>query len=167
MVQTTDLDEVWFIVSPQNPFKKNQSLLHEFDRLDMVTAAIEDNQKLRVSDIEFNLPKPSYTIDSLTYLSDKHPQNTFVLIIGEDNLDQFTNWKNHEQILANFSLYVYPRPASSNCTLKNHAKVRMVEAPLLEISATYIRSMIKQEKSIQYLVSKKVEEIILARKYYI
>lgn len=167
MVETTDLDEIWYVVSPQNPFKKNQSLLHEFDRLDMVTAAIHDNPKFRVSDIEFNLPKPSYTIDTLTYLSDKYPQHTFVLIIGEDNLSQFTNWKNHEQILANFPLYVYPRPDSTDSTLQNHPQVKMVEAPLIEISATYIRNLIKQEKSIRYLVSEQVEELILARKYYI
>ena len=167
MIQTTDLSEVWYVVSPQNPFKKNQSLLHEFDRLDMVTAAIHDNPQFRVSDIEFNLPKPSYTIDTLTYLSDKYPHHTFVLIIGEDNLTQFTNWKNHEQILANFSLYVYPRPTTIHSVLKEHANIRMVDAPLLEISATYIRNLIKQQKSIRYLVSEKVEELILARKYYI
>lgn len=167
MVETTDLDEVWYVVSPQNPFKKNQSLLHEFDRLDMVTAAIHDNPKFRASDIEFNLPKPGYTIDTLTYLSDRYPHHSFVLIIGEDNLMQFTNWKNYEQILANFSLYVYPRPTASSSPLKEHMNVQMVDAPLLEVSATYIRNLIKQEKSIRYLVSEKVEELILARKYYI
>lgn len=167
MVETTDLDEVWYVVSPQNPFKKNQSLLHEFDRLDMVMAAIHDNPKFRACDIEFNLPKPSYTIDTLTYLSDKYPQHTFVLIIGEDNLAQFTNWKNYEQILANFSLYVYPRPETSDSVFKDHPAIKMVDAPLIEISATYIRNLIKQEKSIRYLVSDKVAELISARKYYI
>ncbi len=166
MAETTDLDEVWYVVSPQNPFKKNQSLLHEFDRYDMVAAAIADNPAFRVSDIEFNLPKPSYTIDTLTYLSDKYPQHAFVLIIGEDNLDQFTNWKNHEQILAQYELYVYPRPDSSENTLRTHPKVKLVDAPLLEISATYIRSLVNNGKSIRYLVSKDVEELILSRKYY-
>ncbi len=166
MAETTDLQEVWYVVSPQNPFKKNQSLLHEFDRFDMVTAAIFDNPKLRASDIEFNLPKPSYTIDTLTYLSDKYPQHTFVLIIGEDNLEQFKNWKNFEQILQQYELYVYPRPVAANSELHKHSKVRMVEAPLLEISATYIRSLVKQGKSIRYLVSKEVEELILSRKFY-
>lgn len=166
MAETTDLDEVWYVVSPQNPFKKNQSLLHEFDRYDMVAAAIADNPAFRVSDIEFNLPKPSYTIDTLTYLSDKYPQHAFVLIIGEDNLDQFTNWKNHEQILAQYELYVYPRPDSSNNVLRTHAKVKLVDAPLLEISATYIRSLASKGKSIRYLVSKEVEELISSRKYY-
>ncbi|MGN6646333.1 MAG: nicotinate (nicotinamide) nucleotide adenylyltransferase [Cytophaga sp.] len=166
MTETTDLDEVWYVVSPQNPFKKNQSLLHEFDRYDMVAAAIADNPAFRVSDIEFNLPKPSYTIDTLTYLSDKYPQHAFVLIIGEDNLDQFTNWKNYEQILAQYELYVYPRPDSSNNVLREHPKVKLVDAPLLEISATYIRNLVNKGKSIRYLVSKEVEELILSRKYY-
>ena len=166
MAQTTDLDEVWYVVSPQNPFKKNQSLLHEFDRLDMVTAAINDNPKLRVSDIEFNLPKPSYTIDTLSYLSDKYPHHTFALIIGEDNLAQFKNWKNYEQILAQYALYVYPRPNAADSDIRQHPSVRIVDAPLLEISATYIRGLIKQEKSIHYLVSKEVEELILSRKYF-
>jgi nicotinate-nucleotide adenylyltransferase len=166
MAETTDLNEVWYVVSPQNPFKKNQSLLHEFDRYDMVAAAIADNPAFRVSDIEFNLPKPSYTIDTLTYLSDKYPQHAFVLIIGEDNLDQFTNWKNHEQILAQYELYVYPRPDSSDNVLRKHPKVKLVDAPLLEISATYIRSLASKGKSIRYLVSKEVEELILSRKYY-
>jgi len=166
MAETTDLDEIWYVVSPQNPFKKNQSLLHEFDRFDMVTAAIFDNPKFRVSDIEFNLPKPSYTIDTLTYLSDQHQHHTFVLIIGEDNLNQLKNWKNFEQILEQYELYVYPRPISQASELRNHPKVRFVEAPLLEISATYIRGLVKQGKSIRYLVSKEVEELILSRKFY-
>lgn len=163
---TTDVDEVWYVVSPQNPFKKNQSLLHEFDRYDMVSAAISDNPQFRVSDIEFNLPRPSYTVDTLAYLSDKHPQHAFVLIIGEDNLDQFTNWKNYEQILDQYELYVYPRPNSTNSSLRNHPKVQLIAAPLLEISATYIRRLVKEEKSIRYLVSKEVEELILSRKYF-
>lgn len=166
MAETTDLAEVWYVVSPQNPFKKNQSLLHEFDRFDLVTAAIFDNPQLRASDIEFNLPKPSYTIDTLTYLGDKYPQHTFVLIIGEDNLNQFKNWKNYEQILEQYELYVYPRPVTTHSELRTHPKVRMVEAPLLEISATYIRGLVKQGKSIRYLVSKEVEELIRSRKFY-
>jgi nicotinate-nucleotide adenylyltransferase len=166
MAETTDLHEIWYVVSPQNPFKKNQSLLHEFDRFDMVTAAIFDNPKFKVSDIELNLPKPSYTIDTLTYLSDQYPYHTFVLIIGEDNLNQLKNWKNFEQILEQYELYVYPRPISQPSELRNHPKVRFVEAPLLEISATYIRSLVKQGKSIRYLVSKEVEELILSRKFY-
>jgi len=166
-VETTDIEEVWFVVSPQNPFKKNQSLLHEFDRYDMVSATISDNLKLRVTDIEFNLPKPSYTINTLTYLSDKYPNHTFVLIIGEDNLSQFTNWKNYNMILDQYGLYVYPRSRNTRSELRSHPNVKMVNAPLIEISATYIRSLIREGKSIRYLVSKEVEELIVSRKYYI
>ena len=115
--ETTSVKEVWFVVSPQNPFKKNKSLLHEFDRLDMVRAAISEDYSFRVIDIEFNMPKPSYTIDTLTLLQEKHPDKTFHLIIGEDNLASFPKWKNHEQILENFHLIVYPRKGSERSVL--------------------------------------------------
>ena len=117
MIESTDIQKVWFVVSPQNPLKKSKSLLHEFDRLDMVRAAAYDNYNLDVSDVEFNLPRPSYTIDTLVYLSEKHPDNEFVLIIGEDNLKSFPKWKNFESILKNYSLYVYPRRGSSESNL--------------------------------------------------
>ena len=107
MATFTDLQQVWFIVSPQNPFKKNSSLLHEFDRYTMVERAIADNHKLKVSDIEFNLPKPSYTIDTLTILADKYKEHEFVLIMGEDNLVQLQNWKNYEKILEFYEIYLY------------------------------------------------------------
>ena len=112
MATTTDLDQVWFVVSPQNPFKKTKSLLHEFDRLDMVERAIADNSRLKATNIEFSMPRPSYTIDTLTRLSEKYPQHTFRLIVGEDNLEQFANWKNHDKILEYYGLYVYLRPRS-------------------------------------------------------
>ena len=110
--ETTSVEEVWFIVSPQNPFKKNKNLLHEFDRLDMVNAAIADDYQFRSSDVEFNMPRPSYTIDTLTVLQEKHPDKKFKLIIGEDNLASFPKWKNHDKILEHFGLIVYPRPNS-------------------------------------------------------
>ena len=109
MVETTDIDRVWFVVSPQNPFKQRKTLLPEFDRLDMVREAIHDNYNLEVTDVEFHMPKPSYTVDTLAYLMDKHPEHEFRLIIGEDNLTHFHKWKNHEAILQH-GLYVYPRP---------------------------------------------------------
>ncbi|MTI22002.1 nicotinate-nucleotide adenylyltransferase [Fulvivirga sp. RKSG066] len=167
MATTTDLDEVWFVVSPQNPFKKRESLLHEFDRIDMVNAAIHDNYHLRATDVEFNMPKPSYTIDTLTYLSEKHPQHTFKLIIGEDNLKSFPKWKNSDLILDLYGLYVYPRPHAKPSDLKNHANVKLVEAPMIDISATFIRKCIKDNRSIKYLVPDAVEERIIAQKYYI
>ena len=169
MVETSDLQQVWFVVSPQNPHKSSKSLIHEFDRYDMVQAAIEGSYHLRVSDIEFNMPRPSFTVDTLAYLTDKHPEHNFALIIGEDNLRSFPRWKNHQVILANYGLYVYPRPSTKNekATLADHENVHYIEAPILDISATFIRNLVKQEKSIKYLVPDAVREIIRSRKLYL
>ncbi|MFY0600286.1 MAG: nicotinate-nucleotide adenylyltransferase [Cyclobacteriaceae bacterium] len=150
--ENTDIDEVWFVVSPQNPLKKNKNLLHEFDRYDLVQAAISEDYHFRVSDVEFNLPKPSYTIDTLTVLADKYPQNEFSLIIGADNLGILPKWKNHEKILEHFRLIVYPRPHAKPSDLLNHPNVTLIEAPEMEISATLIRKLIQDGKSIRYLV---------------
>lgn len=166
MAENTDLNKVWFVVSPQNPFKVSKGLLHEFDRYDMVKAAIADHYKLEVSDVEFNLPKPSYTIHTLAYLTEKHPGKEFKVIIGEDNLENFGKWKNHEQILEQFGLYVYPRPHVTNSELKRHPGVKLIEAPLLDISATYIRNCIKNNKSIRYLVPEPVEQLIRLKHFY-
>jgi len=124
--ETTDVQEVWFVVSPQNPFKKNKNLLHEFDRLAMVEAAVADDYSFRAIDVEFSMSKPSYTVDTLTLLQEKHPEKTFHLIIGEDNLSSFPKWKNHEQILAHFNLIVYPRKGSDKSELLSHPKVKMI-----------------------------------------
>ena len=167
MATSTDLEQVWFIVSPQNPFKKTKSLLHEFDRLDMVERAIADNSRLKANNIEFSMPKPSYTIDTLARLSEKYPQHTFQLIMGEDNLEQFTNWKNYDKILEYYGLYVYPRPRSKESELKSHPNVRLVEAPLLDISATFIRENIRANRSIRYMVPDVVEEMIERKKFYL
>jgi nicotinate-nucleotide adenylyltransferase len=166
MATTTDLDQVWFVVSPQNPFKKTKSLLHEFDRLDMVERAIADNSRLKATDIEFSMPKPSYTIDTLVRLSEKYPQHTFRLIMGEDNLEQFGNWKNYDKILDYYGLYVYPRPRAAESPFKTHPNVRLVEAPLLDISATFIRNCIRSNRSIRYMVPDVVEEMIVRKKFY-
>lgn len=133
----------------------------------MVEAAIEDNFKLRASDVEFRMPKPSYTIDTLTYLAEKHPQHQFFLIIGEDNLEQFTRWKNWEKILENHGLFVYPRPESKDSPLKDHPQVRLIEAPKIDISATFIRKSIRENRSIRYLVPDRVLEMIESRKYFL
>jgi nicotinate-nucleotide adenylyltransferase len=167
MAQNTDLDKVWLVVSPQNPFKPSKGLLHEFDRYDLVKAAIADNFKLEVSDVEFHLPKPSYTIHTLAYLTEKYPNKEFKVIIGEDNLENFTKWKNHEQILDQFGLYVYPRPHVTNSDLKRHPQVTTVEAPMIDISATYIRNCIKNNKSIRYLVPETVENMIRIKNFYV
>lgn len=167
MANTTDLEEVWMVVSPQNPFKKNKSLLHEFDRLKMVELAISENSKLRASDAEFQMPRPSYTIDTLARLAEKYPQHEFKLIMGEDNLTQFQNWKNYEQILEFYELYVYPRPNVGEHAFKQHPKIKFVEAPLLDISATFIRQSIKDSKPIKYMVLEVVEEYIKWKKFYL
>lgn len=173
----SDLEQVWFVVSPQNPFKKTRSLLHEFDRLDMVERAIADNSRLKATDVEFSMPRPSYTIDTLDVLSQKFPQHTFRLLMGEDNLDQFANWKQYERILTEFGLYVYPRPARASELVKSgsmppspfreHPNVRLIDAPLLDISATYIREAIRANRSIRYLVPDVVAEMIERKKFYV
>lgn len=173
MVEDTDLDEVWFVVSPRNPFKSSKSLLHEFDRIDMVERAIEDNPKFKAIDIEFHLPKPSYTITTLVQLREKYPQHQFILILGEDNLYSFPRWRNHAQILENHPLYIYPRPQrktaenkENNAKILDHPHVKKVDAPLIEISATMIRQFVKKYRSIRYMVPDKVAQFISDRKFY-
>lgn len=161
------MEEIWFIVSPLNPHKRNsRSLIHEFDRMDMVELAIEENIHFRASDIEFNLPKPNYTIDTLTYLKEKFPQHEFKVIIGGDNLDSFKKWKNYQSILENFGLLVYPRPNANGTDFQGHPNVELVKAPILDISASFIRKCIKANQSIRYLVPDKVNEYIKRKKLY-
>jgi nicotinate-nucleotide adenylyltransferase len=166
MAQNTDLDKVWFVVSPQNPLKKKSNLAHEFDRLKMVELAIHDNYKLEATDIEFHLPKPSYTIDTLTYISSKYPKYDFSIIMGEDNLYSFDKWKNYEQILNNYKIYVYQRPNTKDSEFKKHPNVKLIEAPLLDISATYIRELFVHNKSAMYLLHPDVENYIKNHKIY-
>ncbi|GAA4830062.1 nicotinate (nicotinamide) nucleotide adenylyltransferase [Algivirga pacifica] len=160
------VDEVWFVISPQNPFKKKKTLLHEFDRYDMVKLAIDDNPHLRASDIEFNLPKPSYTIDTLTYLSEKYPKHQFKIILGEDNLTNFHKWKNYEQILSYYGLIVYPRPFVDPSPILQEPNVTMIEAPKIDISATFIRNAIQEGRTIRYLLPDSVIELIQRKKFY-
>ncbi|GAB4241644.1 MAG: nicotinate (nicotinamide) nucleotide adenylyltransferase [Ekhidna sp.] len=164
--ETTEIDEVWFVVSPQNPFKKNKNLLHEFDRLDLVRAAIADDYSFRAVDVEVNMPRPSYTIDTLTFLQEKYPEKNFYLIIGEDNLMAFPRWKNHDKILEHFNLIVYPRPHSEKSPLLEHERIKMIEAPEVEISATLIRKLIKNGCSVKYLVPDAVEAMIRQKKFF-
>lgn len=167
MVEMTEMEQVWFVVSPQNPLKSAKSLIHEFDRLDMVELAIRENDHLRATDIEFHMPRPSYTVDTLTYLSEKYPQHNFRLIIGEDNLASFPRWKNYRIILDNYGLTVYPRPTTDVPEeIRSHPNVRMVGAPVIDVSATFIRDFIKENKSIKYLVHDKVAEFIRDKKLY-
>ena len=160
MATQTDLQEVWMVVSPQNPFKTKKSLAKDHDRLHLVHLAIGDNSNIRASNIEFNLPKPSYTIDTLTYLKEKFPKKEFALIMGGDNLGNFHKWKNYEQILANHEIYVYKRPQYDLGDLASHPKINLLEAPLMQISASYIRRCIQEGNSIQYLVPDAVFQYI-------
>lgn len=167
MLENTEIEEVWFVVSPQNPLKKRSNLEHEFDRFDLVQAAIHDNYHFKATDVEFHMPKPSYTVDTLAYLTDKLPQHKFKLIIGEDNLASFPKWKNFNVILENHGLLVYPRPQSNPSGLKDHPNVKIVDAPLLDISATFIRKQIKMGKSVKYLIPDSVNEMIERKKLYL
>lgn len=167
VLNQTDMKQIWFVVSPQNPHKKSKTLLHEFDRLDMVERAIEDNFQFKSCDIEFQLSKPSFTIDTLIHLSEKHLEHEFSLIIGGDNLKQFKSWKNYDKILDYFQLIVYPRDEDKSSDLWNHPKVLTVSAPILHISATYIRECIKNGSSIKYLLPDNVEQLISQKKFYL
>lgn len=166
MAENTDLDRVWFVVSPLNPFKKSASLLHHHDRYDLVYLAIGDNYKLQPCNIEFTLPVPSYTVDTLTYLHEKYPEHEFSLILGQDNLATFHKWKNYQQILEHYHIYVYPRSGCASTELETHPKVTLTQAPLLDISATFIRQLIQQGKSIKYLVPEAVEEAISRKGFF-
>jgi nicotinate-nucleotide adenylyltransferase len=156
MVVNGSVEEVWMVVSPHNPLKDKASLANDHDRLHLVNLAIGHNVKIKASNIEFSLPKPSYTIDTLTYLVEKHPSYDFNLIMGGDNLATIDKWKNYEKLLAEFKVLVYSRPNYDLSTKIKYANVTIVEAPLLDISASYIRECLRQKKSIQYLVPDEV-----------
>ncbi len=160
MATQTDLDQVWLVVSPHNPLKEKKSLANDYDRLHLAELAIGDNSKIAVSNIEFFLPKPSYTIDTLTYLKEKFPSRQFVLIMGGDNLSTFHKWKNYELLLRDYQIYLYKRPGHDLGELANHPALHYFDAPLLDISATYIRKLLRKGKSVQYLVPDKVYEYL-------
>lgn len=167
MVDYTEIEEVWFVVSPQNPFKVNEALLNEDDRLLLVQAAIEDNEKFKACDVEFSLQRPSYTDNTLTFLREKYKEHKFILIIGGDNLYSFHRWKNYQHILQHHQVFVYARAGIvENPFNITHPNIRLFEVPLLNISSTYIRESIKADKSIRYLVTDKVMQIIHEKGYY-
>jgi nicotinate-nucleotide adenylyltransferase len=159
------LKQIWFVVSPHNPLKETSSLLNENDRLHLVQLAIEDNTKFKASNIEFKLPRPSYTIDTLTYLTEKYPQHEFTIIMGGDSIQNIKKWKNYETLLANYKLVIYQRPGFDSKPIQQE-NITYLQSPFLDISSTYIRNKIKQKQSIKYLVAPTVEEYILANKYY-
>jgi nicotinate-nucleotide adenylyltransferase len=166
MLEFTDLDRIWFVVSPHNPLKNKSSLLHERHRLQMVRIAAEDNNRLKASDAEFKLPQPSYTINTLAYLKEKHPAYDFALIMGADNLATFHKWKNYEEILKYHELYVYPRQGIQPTELFSHKKVKLVPAPQMEISSTMIREGIREKKDLRYFVPANVWEYIQEMHFY-
>lgn len=164
--QTTELQKVWLVVSPQNPFKEKESLLREYDRLHLINLAIEDNKFLKASNVEFNLPQPNYTIDTLAYLYEKYPQHEFALIMGSDNLSSFHKWKNYEHILARHHLYIYPRSGSEKNFFAAHPHIHHLEFPLLDISATFIRQKIKAGLSMQFFLPDAVWKYIEENRLY-
>jgi len=155
IVEFTDLKQIWFVISPHNPFKKKESLLSDKMRYYMVNIAIEDDNRFKACSIEFSLPKPSYTINTLTYLKEKYPTITFSLIMGSDNLKSIHKWKNYEEIIKNYSIYVYPRPQEEISTWEK-GDIHLLNAPLMDISASFIRKSIKSGHDIRYFLSNKV-----------
>ena len=165
ILNETDLQQVWFVVSPQNPFKTSDSLLNEYDRLHLLQKAIESDNRLKVTDIEFSLPRPSYTSHTLAYLKEKYPARSFSIIMGSDSFQNLSKWKNAEAIIKNYPILIYKRQGFE-IENKLGANIQVMNAPLLEISATHIRELIKNGKSIKYLVPPAVEEEILAGGFY-
>ncbi len=165
-LEFTDLEQLWFIVSPQNPLKKKASLLADYHRLELLNIAIGDSNKYKVSNIEFSMPKPSYTIDTLSYLQEKYSNNEFVLIMGSDNLPTLQKWKNYKEILDNYYIYVYPRPNNDGGEFKNHNKINFYDAPLMEISSSFIRKSIKDNKDIRFFLPLNVYEYIKEMHFY-
>lgn len=166
IVEYTDLDSIWFVVSPQNPFKQQHSLLDEKQRLMMLELAVNDDSRFKVCDIEFFMPRPSYTIDTLTRLSELHPDNEFRLICGMDNLVNFKNWKDHQKILDNYKLLVYPRKNYDGGELLNHKSVQVIEAPEIEISSTFIREAVAKNKDIRHFMPKESYRYMCDMNFY-
>lgn len=165
IVSHTEVDKVWFVISPHNPLKDAHSLLNEYDRLHLVELAIAQNPKMRASNVEFHLPKPSYTIDTLTYLSEKFPLEKFSVIMGSDGFQNIHRWKNFEQLLAQYSIIIYTRPGFE--IKETHgANLTILDAPLLDISSTYLRKEIKAKRSVRYLMPDAVADYIDANRYY-
>lgn len=167
MVEFTDIDQLWFVVSPQNPHKVKKNLLDDYQRLEMVHRAVEGDDRLRASNIEFNLPRPSYTVDTLAYLKDQHPGYDFVILIGSDNLENLHKWKNYETIIENYGVIVYPRPGFDRSKVVARKNITIAEdAPLMEISASFIRSAIRQGKDVRHFLPLKTWEYLEEMNFY-
>ncbi len=169
MVEFSDLDEIWMVVTPHNPFKKKSSLLADNHRLQLVQIATDDYPKLKASNIEFKLPQPNYTVHTLAHISEKYPEHQFNLIMGQDNLSSFHKWKNYEVILENHNIYVYPRKHEDSVQktqFDDHQKIHKVDAPIMEISSTFIRKGIGNKKNMQALLPCKVWQYIDEMNFY-
>jgi len=168
MVEFSDLEEVWFVITPQSPFKKKASMLSNYHRLAIANIAVENYPKLKTSDIEFNLSQPNYTINTLAYIEEKFPNNQFCLIMGEDNLKGFHKWKNYETILQNYELYVYPRisEGKTDHQFVGHPKIQKVNAPIVQISSTFIRKSIQNKKDISTMLPSNVWKYIDEMNFY-
>ena len=166
ILEYTELEQIFFVVSPQNPFKQKAALLEDYHRLALVKEAIGDNDKYHACDIEFKMPKPSYTIDTLAYLKEKYPEKVFSLIMGSDNLKNFHKWKNSKQIINKHRLYVYPRPGFDDSTFKEVKNIILIDAPLMEISATFIRNAVKEKKDIRYFMPERAWTYLKEMHFY-
>lgn len=168
MAENSNLDQIWMVVTPHNPHKQKSTLLEDHHRLEMVHLATTDYPKIKPSDIEFKLPQPNYTVNTLAHLQDKYPQNEFSLIMGEDNLNSLHKWKNFEVILQNYHIYVYPRLHSGEIDLQftNHPKIHRVGAPVIELSSTFIRESIKNKKNVVPMLPEKVWKYVEHNLFY-
>lgn len=167
MLEYTDLHEVWFVVSPHNPLKTRKSLLAGHYRLDMVNLAIENMEGMRACDIEFHMPTPSYTIDTLTYLQERYPLRDFVLIGGDDILVTLPKWKNYHQLLQNHTFYIYPRGGCGVSELAHHQQVRHVNAPMMELSSSFIRKALADRKNVSFMLHPEVLRYIQSHSFYL
>jgi len=167
MIEYSDLDEVWMVVTPHNPFKKKATLLDNFQRYEMVYRATEGYSKIKPSDIEFSLPQPSYTVNTLAHIQEKYPDHTFSLIMGEDNLQGLHKWKNHRELVENHHIYVYPRVfGNKKEVLVDTSKIHKINAPVVEISSTHIRKAIKEGKNIKPLLPENVWSYLEQMNFY-
>jgi len=166
MVNYTEMQEVWLVVSPHNPLKKKSQLLNQNDRLHLVNLALDFHPSIKASNFEFDLPQPSYTINTLVRLKEKYPQHEFSLIMGQDNLTSFNKWKNYEEILKRNHIYVYPRPNSGPSEFDEHPNIHFTEAPVMDISSTFIRNAIKEKKDVRFFTHPKVWEEIDTMNFY-
>ena len=167
-LEQTALDKLWFVISPQSPLKKNKSMIHHFDRYEMVRLATYKDMRMQACDIEFNLPKPNYTIDTLSYLKEKYPNYSFALLMGEDNLQTLHKWKNYVYFLEQYQIIVYPRgyEVQKKTDLYEHPSVQCIDVPKIEISASYIRKSLKEHKRVDYLLTEEVLGYIRKKKLW-